>query len=136
MLVLSINSYSMYGTSNSYYPRLRIFNFDVRVCGCHKYIMKYSFRFFKIWFCNFFCTHSAKSIEKSIFRFLFFELWIVFIIYGDTPGFSRMSPTKKEIVQKWSNFPGRYTMSWDAQWDAQSIIQFLDIVDFVLKFRN
>ena len=40
-------------------------------------------------------AHSAESNEKSIFRFLFFELWlIVFTIHGDTPGFSSVSPTQ------------------------------------------
>ena len=38
-------------------------------------------------------VHSAESNEKSYFRFLFFELWlIVFTIYGDTSA----PPTKKQ----------------------------------------
>ena len=42
-------------------------------------------------------AHSAESNEKSIFRFLFFELWlIVFTIYGESPGCSCVSPTKKK----------------------------------------
>ena len=50
-------------------------------------------------------AYSSESNEKSIFRFflfLFFELWlIVSTIYGDTPGFSIIAPTK--IFQKWPN---------------------------------
>ena len=44
-------------------------------------------------------AHSAESNEKSFFRFLIFELWlIVFTIYSDVP------PTKnKKVVQNWSN---------------------------------
>ena len=39
----------------------------------------------------------AETNEKSIFQFLFFELWlIVFTIYGDIMGFLSMSPTKKK----------------------------------------
>ena len=46
-------------------------------------------------------AHSAESNEKSCFRFLVFELWlIVLTICGDTPG---VPPTKKKVVQKWSN---------------------------------
>ena len=42
-------------------------------------------------------AHSAESNENCIFRFLFFKIWlIVFTIYGDTPGFSSVSPTKKK----------------------------------------
>ena len=45
-------------------------------------------------------AHSAESNENSMFRFLFFELWlIVFTIYGGTPGISSVSPIKKKIIQ-------------------------------------
>ena len=43
-------------------------------------------------------AHSAESNEKSdfrIFRFLFFELWLISsTIYGDTPG---VPPLKKKL---------------------------------------
>ena len=55
-------------------------------------------------------VHSAESNEKYIFRYLFFELWlIVFTIYG-SPRFSSVSPTEKKIVQKWSNLQKRCAM--------------------------
>ena len=42
-------------------------------------------------------AHSAESNGKSIFLFLFFELWlIVYTIYGDTPS---LAPTKKKVVK-------------------------------------
>ena len=48
-------------------------------------------------------THSAESNEKFIFRFSFFELWlIVFTIVfpGGTPGFSNVSKTPKKSRSK------------------------------------
>ena len=58
-------------------------------------------------------AHSAESNEKSIFRFLFFELWlIVFIIYGwHTWIFEFHRP--KKIVQKWPHLQERCAMSWN-----------------------
>ena len=51
-------------------------------------------------------AHSAESHEKSILRFLFFELWlivytIVYTIYGDHPsgGVGAMPPTNFFIIQ-------------------------------------
>ena len=53
-------------------------------------------------------AHSAELNEKSIFRFLFFELWlIVFTIYGDTPGFSSVSPTEQKNLSKLVKFTGK-----------------------------
>ena len=50
----------------------------------------------------------AETNEKSNFRFLFFELWLIaFTIYGDTPG---VPPTKKKVVQKWPNLQERYAL--------------------------
>ena len=38
-------------------------------------------------------AYSAESNEKSISKFLVFELWlIVFTIYGDTPGVNPRNP--------------------------------------------
>ena len=49
-------------------------------------------------------AHSAESNEKSYFRFLFFQLWlIVFTINGDTPG---VPPTKKIGCSKVAKFTG------------------------------
>ena len=50
-------------------------------------------------------AHCAAPNEKSIFRFLFFELWpIVFTFYGDTPEISSVSPTKKKLFKSGQNF--------------------------------
>ena len=50
--------------------------------------------------------HSAESHEISIFQFLIIELWLI-----DTPGFSSVSPTKKNVVQNWSNLQKICAMS-------------------------
>ena len=52
----------------------------------------------------------TESNEKSIFLFSLIELWlIVFTIYGDTPGFSSVSPIR--IVQEWPNSQEIYAMN-------------------------
>ena len=52
-------------------------------------------------------AHSAESNEKLFLRFLFFELWlIVFIICGDTSGFSSVPPIKKKR-SKVAKFTGK-----------------------------
>ena len=40
-------------------------------------------------------THCVEPNEKSIFRFLFSELWLIlFTIFGDTPEFPNVLPIK------------------------------------------
>ena len=59
-------------------------------------------------------VHSAGLNELSIYRFLFFALWlIVFQFAGDSPWFSNVSLTKNKVVQKRSNSQRRCAMSWD-----------------------
>ena len=68
---------------------------------------------------------SAESTEKSYFRFLFFELWlIVFVIYCDTP---RVPPTNF-FFQKWPNFQERCALS---SVFFCATFSFWDMVDFV-----
>ena len=49
-------------------------------------------------------AHCGETNEKSIFqvlRCLFFELWLIlFAIFGDTPEFQSMLPTKKKLSFK------------------------------------
>ena len=55
-------------------------------------------------------AHCAEPSEKSIFLFLFFELWlIVFTIYGDTPD---MPPTKKKVHSKFDNAVAAKILIW------------------------
>ena len=59
-------------------------------------------------------AHSAESIEKLIFRYLFFELWlIVYTIYGWHTGFFKCVINQKKIVQKWLSL-----QEWSTQHNA------------------
>ena len=76
--------------------------------------------------CRTFSTfHQANRYEKSNL--------IIFTIYGDTHGFSSVSPIKKKIIQKWSKLQKRFAMSWN-EWKINFVIfSFRVMVDFVLK---
>ena len=83
------------------------------------------------------CWIECKINFKIFPIIVFFKLWLtIFTIYGATPDFSSVSPTK--IVQKWPNSQEICSMSWN-EWKINFQIfptfSFWYMVDFVLKFR-
>ena len=61
---------------------------------------------------------------------------IVFTIFGDTPEFPSVSPTKKKIVEKWPNLQEICAMSGNELKINFPIFSFRDMVDFILKFEK
>ena len=81
-----------------------------------------------------------KRMKNQFFLFLFYELrLIVFTIYGDTPGFSNVSPpTNKSFKsgQIYRNVAQWVEMTEKSIFQFFAIFGFCDMVNFVLKFRK
>ena len=75
-----------------------------------------------------------KRMKNQIFRFLFFELWsILFTIFK---WITDQKITLKKYYQKWPNLQEKCAMYWNKQKFNFLIFNFLNMVNFVLKFRK
>ena len=67
--------------------------------------------------------------------FIFWVMWLYLQFRSDTHEFSSVSPTKKKVIQKFSNLQKRCAMSWN-EWKIKfPIFIFWVMVDLVLKIH-